>query len=291
MAGLLTVLFCLVIGGCGSPYLLSLEDTVCPSNDEETTLTGKLAQNGLFIFNQELADQTIDFYINDELLGECTTDSEGYAEITLPAQTQTTSTLKAAYNDGQGGTVETTATLFAWESDSPILVTDIDDTLCEPLFASLVGVSYDDLSDPLSGASEAMQQLAESFHIIYLTARPREYNDKTKRWLSDNGFPNGPLLMWDIDRDPWSQLDYKQERLDDLTGKFSKITIGIGNAQHDYTAYDDHAMFTILIDPESSAEKIDRGVRLPNWASVLELFEKNPQLYDLQSPDETIELP
>jgi uncharacterized protein len=43
---------------------------------------------------------------------------------------------------------------------------------------------------PFPGAVEALQELVRNGHeIYYITARPKEHCEQTKKWLSDNGFP------------------------------------------------------------------------------------------------------
>jgi hypothetical protein len=288
--GLGAVLMALTISGCGGPYLLTAEDVVSPT-DEESTLVGKLEKRGVFVLNEGIADQDVKFYVNDEFIGAARTDEEGYAQITRPGTPAGTATMRIEYADEGTVLAESTANIFTWQQNQPILITDIDDTICQTQEGLLIGISYDDYSEPLPGAPEAMSELAKSFKIVYLTARPREVLPKTKRWLENNGFPDGPVFTWDIDNDPWSQLQYKELQLDQLTSKFNKITIGIGNTEKDITAYRDHGLFSIFIDPKSRSKQIDQGVKLPDWTKVLELFQKNPQLLNLQSSNETVELP
>ena len=103
---------------------------------------------------------------------------------------------------------------------------------------------------------------------------------KTRRWLADHAFPPGPVLTWDIDKYEFSATEYKKERLDDLRDRFDHVTIGIGNAGSDHEAYRRRKLLTILIDPDKDPGAIERGVRVPDWATVRRLFEANPQLYD-----------
>jgi hypothetical protein len=280
----------LLISGCGGPYSLTADDVVSPAN-EDLTLTGKLEKRGVFVLNEAIANQDVKFYVNDEFIGAPSTNDKGYAEIVRPGTQSDTATIRVEYGDENNLLAETTAKLFIWQQDQPILVTDIDDTLCQTQEGLLIGISYDDYSEPLPGAPEGMRELAKSFKIVYLTARPREVLAKTKRWLQNNGFPDGPVFTWDIDSDPWSQLEYKELKLDRLKEKFSKITIGLGNTDNDLIAYRDHDLFSIIIAPKSQAQNIEGGVKLPDWTKILELFEKNPQLFNLQNPNEAVELP
>jgi hypothetical protein len=46
---------------------------------------------------------------------------------------------------------------------------------------------------PTVGSVECMNELAENFHLIYIGARPSEYNEVTKKWYLAMGFPEGEV--------------------------------------------------------------------------------------------------
>ncbi|HUU85434.1 MAG TPA: hypothetical protein VM243_18195, partial [Phycisphaerae bacterium] len=156
---------------------------------------------------------------------------------------------------------------------------DIDQTVSDTKKRYLLGDGVD-RSKPLPGAVQVLGELADRFHVVYLTARPREMAVKTLRWLNDQGFPRGPVLCWDIDEYEFSATEYKKDRLDDLEDRLDHVNLGVGNAESDHTAYRKRKLFTILVDPHEPPARIERGVRLPDWAAVRRLFATNPHLYD-----------
>ena len=267
----------LALCGCGSPYLVTVEDVVCPVG-QKARLVGKLEYRGVAVFHKGIDDRQVRFFIDGRCMGQDDTNDEGYAQIKRRFETPGLYGLEVRYDDRRGKTHAATASVFVWERDTPILVVDIDDTLARTKKRYLFADGAD-RSPPLPAAATVLAELAVHFHVVYLTARPRELAVKTRRWLTDHSFPPGPELTWDIDEYEWSATEYKKDRLDDLRDHFDQVTIGIGNAEGDHKAYRKRKLLTILIDPDQPPARIDRGVRLPDWPAVRRLFAANPQLY------------
>ena len=266
------------VQGCASPYLVTIEDVVCPVGDK-AKLIGKLEYRGLGIWNKGLDDRDLEFHLDGQLVGDDQTNDEGYAKVKRRFDSPGVRRLEVRYADRRGNVHRATASVFVWGRDDPILVVDIDQTVCDTKKRYLLGDGVD-RSKPLPGAVEVLNELAGHFHVVYLTARPREMAVKTRRWLNDRGFPSGPVLHWDIDEYEFSATEYKKDRLDDLKDDFDQVNIGIGNAEGDHTAYRKRKLLTILVNPDEPPALIDRGVRLPDWPSVRRLFAANPQLYE-----------
>lgn len=266
------------VGGCPSPYLMTVEDVICPVGDK-TKLVGKLEYRGVAVLNKGLEDRDLEFSLDGQPVGNDDTNDEGYARMERPFPVEGVYRLGVTYRDRDGRLHTASAGVFVWSRDRPVLVVDIDDTVAQTEKRYLLGLG-EDRSPPLPGAAEVLGELAEHFNVAYLTARPRELAEETRRWLTDNGFPLGPVLTWDIDKDAFSATKYKKHRLDELTDRFKHVTIGVGNAEGDHEAYRKRKLLTILIDADEEAALIERGIRLPSWPEVRRLFVLNPHLYD-----------
>ena len=46
---------------------------------------------------------------------------------------------------------------------------------------------------PTVGSVKCMNELAKNYHLVYIGARPAEYNEITKKWYLANGFPDGEV--------------------------------------------------------------------------------------------------
>jgi hypothetical protein len=265
-------------GGCASPYLLTVEDVVCPVGSK-VRLVGKLEYRGVAVLNKGIEDRDLRFFIDGEPVGTEDTNDEGYARLKQRFRVEGVCHLRIEYQDRRGLSHSAVADVFVWDRDRPVLVVDIDDTVARTRKRYLFGPG-EDRSPPVPGGAEVLGELAEHFNVVYLTARPREVAAKTRRWLANQGFPAGPVLTWDIDEYEFSATEYKKDRLDDLTDRFEHVTIGIGNADSDHRAYRKRKLLTILIDPHQVAAGIERGMRLPGWPAVRRLFALNPRLYE-----------
>jgi len=274
MAGILTGV---ILGpGCASSYLLSVEDALCRSGDK-TRLAGKLEFKGVAVFNKGLDDRRLNFYLDDEWIGHDDTNGEGYASIKYPFTEPGTRRLRVSYPLNKSETIETSADVYIWDRGRPILIVDIDGTLCQTNNWSLM-MGQEDPSPPLPGAAETLRELSEQFGVVYLTARPRDLIPKTRRWLHRHEFPPGPLLTWDVDKYPWDQANFKKKRIDKIQNDFNGARVGIGNTKTDRQAYHKRKMFSILLDPNHPPAEIDAGARVPDWRTVGLIFQANPEL-------------
>ena len=266
-------------GGC-SPYVLTVEDRLCPVG-EDIKLIGKLEIRGVGVWNKGLDDRELSFYIDDRLVDRDDTNDDGYADVKRRFRRAGTHRLTVVYADPDTGARKATgaARVFVWDEQDPILIVDIDGTISRANPAGLFNAGPD-RSTPMPRAPGTLRRLADRFRVVYLTARPRDLLDKTRDWLRHSGFPGGPVLTWDVDRYEWSQADYKKDRIDDIQDDFECVTIGVGNTPKDHDAYRKRKLFTILIAPDDRPQTTERGVRLPDWAAVGALFERNPGLYD-----------
>ncbi len=277
-------------GGCHSPYILTVEDQVYRVGDE-MMLVGKLEYRGVYIFNKGTDDKQVRFYLDGRPIGEAETNDEGYAHVDCEAPAPGGHRLAVAYERNGLRAAEAEATVFAWHRHEPILVVDLDNTVVDTRTRDLLSRSGTETSSPLPEAPEVLGELARSFHIVYLTGRPRELIVKTREWLQRQGFPTGPLLTWDMDRHPWSRVDYKRERIDDLQDRFDAVTIGIGDRGSDRTAYSRQKLFTIILEPDSP-KRVNDVVYLPDWPAIRELFARNPRLFSPElRRDEPVSLP
>ncbi len=275
---------------CHSPYLLTVEDHVCRAGDD-VTLIGKLEYRGVYIFNRGKGDKPLRFFLDGRPIGDDETNDEGYAHVKRDFDAPGSHRLVVAYDRDGVRAAEAAATVFVWLKHEPILVVDVDHTVADTRVRDLLTRSGTETSQPMPDAPEVLHELARSFHVVYLTGRPRELTPKTREWLQRHGFPAGPLLTWDVDRHPWSQADYKRERLDDLQDDFEAVNIGIGDRSHDRKAYSKRRLFTIMLDRDSP-KRVNDVVYLPDWSAVRELFARNPQLFSPKlRRDEPVSLP
>lgn len=276
--------------GCHSSRFLTVEDHVCRAGDD-VTLIGKLEYRGVYIFNRGTDDKHLHFFLDGRPIGNDETNEEGYARVNCDFHEPGVHRLVVAHGRDGVWDAEDAAAVFVWQKHEPILVVDVDYTVADTRVRDLLSLFGTEESEPMTDSPEVLGELARSFHVVYLTARPRELIPKTREWMNRHGYPAGPLLTWDMDRHPWSQGEYKRERIDDLQDHFEAVNIGIGDRSHDREAYWKRNLFPIMLEPDSPVS-VDDAVYLPDWSAIRELFARNPQLFSPKlRRDEPVSLP
>ena len=75
----------LALCGCGSLYLVTVEDVVCPVG-QKAHLIGKLEYRGVAVFHKGIDDRDVRFLIDGRCLGQDDTNDEGYARMSIFAE-------------------------------------------------------------------------------------------------------------------------------------------------------------------------------------------------------------
>lgn len=257
---------------------LSVQDAVCPPGKRER-LAARLERKGVAIFHKGVAGQRLGFSLSGSEIGTDKTNDEGHAAIRHQFSKAGIYRLAVRYPHRGATRIRNSAKVFVWPTDAPILVVDVDGTLADGSALQLA-VGDKDRSAPLAEAHRVMGELGRRFRIVYLTARPRDYSTKTREWLARHGFPDGPVLGWHADKHEWDQAEYKDDRLENLREDFDHVMIGIGDRDSDYDAYRENKLLSITIKPGAEPHTVKRGIVLPDWHAIGELFRLNPALAD-----------
>lgn len=155
------------------------------------------------------------------------------------------------------------------------LVVDIDETLCVTDYNSVLwGLGRDD-STPLPGAVSAMSRLAREYNIVYLTARPKSCENRTRRWLTSRGFPDGPLITSPTVGDFIGQTGFKKSMLARLQRQYGQMLIGIGDKPTDAEAYRQNGMLPVIVNPWRDRRYQNQEIIIQDWSGVLAFFERN----------------
>jgi hypothetical protein len=279
--GSLVLLFA-VHGPCpgeGSPpfpvRLTAFDQVAAPG--EIVPLTAKLESACLPGWHPGLDRAVLEFSGVDADLRVAPTAADGRACVTaavpLPCPAPVPVTVRYAGSRWHGAGCAA-ARLFVWPADCPILVTDIDRTISD---LSLVLVPFKPVEKipPLPGCVEVLHELARSYRIVYLTARPSHLYDKTRAWLAAHGFPDGPVFCREI-RLGQSQEAYKREFLAALKCRFPNLVVGVGDRWGDARAYRSAGLRAYLIDRSGRACSEPGAVVVGSWLELAELLRQQP---------------
>jgi len=219
-------------------------------------------------FHGPVSGRRLDAVLDGGSIGSSTTGPDGWARIPLGALEPGVHPIRVA---GSGGGSVVEFSVHAALRGNPVVVCDIDETLYRSGGFQVVDIPESRADWAMTGAADVLDALSRRFTIVYLTAREEAFRTVTRKFLQAGGFPPGPLIMWDISRDPVSRMLLKSRRLVTLKAQWPWLAWGIGDRDTDRIAYRLAGMKVILLDPELQElwKKESEGVwKVREWKSV-----------------------
>jgi hypothetical protein len=176
-----------------------------------------------------------------QLIGSARTDRDGYASVDYtPAGTGDVPVLARVVGVDDPSRQEllhlpnALLLVAVRKRDEPFVVIDLDHTLVDSSFMRVV---LWDGGRPMVGSQPVMQRIAERFSVIYLTHRPRDLTRRSRRWLIENGYPPGVLLLSRARQAIGDAAEYKTQALRDVRKNFRNLQYGVGDKVSDVEAY------------------------------------------------------
>ncbi len=211
---------------------------------------------------EEVENAAVEFTLGAESLGKVLTDEDGYARLKWTPPRSGDYEIKVKITAVPDKDHEellkvapTSLHVSARPKDARFIVIDLDRTVVESGFGRVV---FTDSAKPMPHAAEVVGELAGKYGIIYLTHRPDFLGNKSKNWLTDNGFVRAPLLVSSFKQSIGDSGKYKSARLAELRKDFPNIRIGIGDKISDVEAYLANDMTGYLI-PNYDRNSDDSG--------------------------------
>jgi hypothetical protein len=195
-----------------------------------------------------IAGATVAFTRGDWVAGRITTDANGVAAMRWTPPEAGNYSFEAGivavpnenFRDMLG--VKASLLVAARDAKTPQVVVDLDHTVVDSsFFLVMVGGGK-----PMADSVEVLGRISRRYGIIYLTHRPDLLTRKSKRWLADNGYPSGPLLVSQM-KDLAEGGKFKSARLAALRRDFPGVAVGIGDKLSDAQGYVDNGMSAYLI--------------------------------------------
>ena len=254
------------------PVLLGRDILTLP--DQEVTLEASL-RSGLRLTGIE--GKRVQFLLDNQTLGEVRTNKSGDVAVkwkvpAKPGDYRITVRLNPQ-DQPEKPIADTDLLLGARKAETPMVVVDLDRTVVASGFTwVLLGGAK-----PMAGSSTVMQHLAKDHTVVYLTHRIDFLGPSSKQWLTDNGFPAGPVLTSTLGGLLSGSGTYKTGRLEAIRQTFKNVAVGIGDKCSDAKAYADNGMRAILIlqvdwsetDPEYYEKVAAELAALPDAVQVV----------------------
>jgi len=264
------ILVLMALSGCSPPLLIVRNSVVGP--DGHTTIEGYVHRKPLFPFLNDIEGKTVEFLVNNKSIAQATTDKDGIAKASAVLENNDQCIFAEATVDGK--MMRSSAQVFHWNPKKVILVIDIDNTICYSQASKVFGGRAPTLR-PIEDSKETLVRLAERFHILYVTARPRRVLEESRTWLQENGYPSGPVLTAPGVMDNLHIAEQKQEDIMSIKKDWPTVLIGIGNKASDATAYGQCKMLSIIVRPQKEEDHGNHSIFMPSWLAIAKLFEEN----------------
>jgi len=221
-----------------------------------------------------VSDVEVRFFVDGQEVARSVTDERGFAKAVtrVPASEKFAATASFSNESFRAD-----GRLVAWRSDRVIVGCDIDSTISQTDLRALFFGELD-LSTPIEGSADALNDLDRDFQILYVTARPRFTLPKTTRWLTEHGYPREPVVTSLTVRDALRQTGYKTRTLDSLRKHYQNLLIGIGNTAIDADSYSAHGMLALLVQPDREPGREGNVFHFQNWEQVAAFFRHNAEV-------------
>lgn len=263
----------LFAAGCGGP-VLSVDDGLVGDGDKTVRLNAYVEREGALGLRPGIAGARIEVFLDGDAGTWGETDRTGCASIECALPTGKRLRTVRATSAVDGKTLESTGRLFRLRRDRTIIAVDIDDTISDTEFEELLTKRRDSESDPISGSRRALEEMAEDFQIVYLTARPRGLYGTTRRWLEEHKYSAGAIVVSARSADVLHQSDYRQRALAELRARFPNLLIGIADRTGDARAQAANGMMSVLIREEPPVGELPANTLVfDKWRHARRFFE------------------
>ncbi len=260
-----------LLAGCGAP-VLSVDDALLRP-DGNLHLAAYVEREPLTGLRQDVSGVRVRFFVDDREVGDDQTDDEGQARVeSRPAAGVRRYTARTLVG---GRELLAAGRVFAWDDERVIIAVDIDQTVERTEYKGLILEDEGDPSDPLKRSAETLRALAEDFAILYLTGRPRFLLDKTRDWLREHEFPDGPVITARSLRESLRPGAFKRNMLHDVRAEWPKLLIGIGDKASDADAYGANEMLTIVLARTDRGEYGPHALVFRDWKALASFFAAN----------------
>jgi len=197
-----------------------------------------------------LAGVTVAFYDGKELIDLATTNAAGLATVQWTPPKAGNYAFTARIVKVPQGIPKTILDVSpapllvaARSKDEKFVVIDLDHTVVDSSFLRALVLG----ARPMAESVEVTNRIAGLYSIVYLTHRPDLLTRKSKGWLTNNGYPAGPLLVSELRQALGDSGKFKTAKLADLRNAFANVKIGIGDKLSDAQAYVDNGLTAYLI--------------------------------------------
>jgi len=268
-----------LVAGCRSP-ILTVDDAIVGA-DGKVRLIAYVEQEPILGIRRDVRDVRVHFSVNGREVGSDKTDDNGRAteKCRIDAGVGTFDAEAVVHHK----TLRARGRVFRWDDRRVAIAVDVDHTLERTDYQDLL-LDDDDDSNPVKRSAKTLRSLADGFHILYLTARPRFLLDKTREWLDEEGFPPGPVVAAKGMRQTLRPGEFKRRSLHALRKDWPSVLIGVGDQPGDARAYGANDMLSLMLGRASDRRFGPHSLVFRGWKELSRFLVANQET--LADPDD-----
>lgn len=270
--------------GCAAPTL-TVEDCIISPGERKIECVAHVETEPFLGMRRRLKGHNVTFMIDGRDVGTATSDGDGRAGGLFDLSDDDPKLVEARAVV-RGRSIQASAHVFVWHPDRTIICVDIDNTIAITDYDKLVLKKRDQRSWAIRGSRRTLNKLAAEYHVAYVTARPRFLLEKTRTWLDDQDFPDGPVITSPGIRQAIRRTDTKKAVFSALRRDWPNTLIGIGNSVSDERVYRESGMLGLLVNRDEDEVREAQGTEvldLHDWETVGTFFDMNRDL--LRQPE------
>ncbi len=267
--------------------MLSVEDVIVRPG-EKARLVAFVEGEPILGLGKDLAGVRVTFHVGGQEVENKETDDEGWAETKcrVPAGSDRYEACAQALQQE----LRATGRIFRWGDERVIIVVDVDHTIAQTDYEELLVERDEDGSDPVKRSAETLRALAQDYYILYLTGRPRSLLDKTRTWLGERAFPDGPVITAASVKQTLRPGNFKEKKLHALRKDWPAVLIGVGDKPSDADACGASDMLALIVTSQTDRHFGPHALLFRDWKALARFFEVNREtLADAQALKEVIE--
>jgi hypothetical protein len=258
-------LIALLLAGCMRPKL-SADDVILSPGGEARLVAA--VHDGPFGIRQSFGDVGVRFYAGEEEVAADRTNRRGLAEAECAWAAAAVYEARASV---AGRDLRGVGRVFRWDPQRVCIAVDIDETIATTPVKVLLHGSGVDTSQPIPRSVAVLQELARDYQLVYVTVRSRFLLEKTRTWLREQGFPDGPVVVARSIRELFRAESYKQRQIEALRAVWPNLLVGIGDRPSDAAAYDENGMLALALT-DAYEHFGPRTVMFRDWDGVGRFF-------------------
>lgn len=214
-------------------------DLIAADGDDQQ-VAGALAYT---LADKSLEDEDVDVFacFRDgwHRLGVARTDGDGRFALELRGADRLPIGMRDLYASVVGDRSGVRFLAYVAPAGTRLVVSDVDGTLTASENAFPIALFFDTRIGAQADAAATFQSATGAGNqLVYVTARGDRFTTATRRWLSDHGFPRGPLrLAQGLFTWPGASTVAFKTKVFKLLARRFTLAAGIGNRASDVAAY------------------------------------------------------